>query len=125
MGLLANFMESIAAVKELLFAVAAGLYLLWVRLVALRKREEKIRLHQQRERLDELLDDTVRIERAQMDTKDPEKLESYLIDVTHTKLKALEELTHEDLRGDTKFSIFLMQCANLIRKIQGKLDQYR
>ena len=37
------------------------------------------------------------------------------------KLRAIEELTHEDLRADTSFSIFLQQCANLTRKIQSKI----
>ena len=39
------------------------------------------------------------------------------------KLEALEKLTHEDLRGNRMFLIFLTQCANLISKIQAKLNQ--
>jgi hypothetical protein len=43
--------------------------------------------------------------------------------VTRIKLKALEELTHEALRGDRIFLIFITQCANLINKIQAKITQ--
>jgi hypothetical protein len=56
-----------------------------------------------------------------MDAEDPQELENYLDEITRIKLRALEELTHEDLRSDRTFSIFLMQCANLIRKIQSKI----
>ena len=59
-----------------------------------------------------------------MDTTDPETLERFLDEITKIKLQALEELTHEDLRGDRTFSIFLMQCANLISKIQLKIVTY-
>jgi hypothetical protein len=120
-GLLANFMESIAAIKELLFALGAGLYLLWARWRRLREEELKAVVKVQKEHLDALLDQTVKIERAQMDTQDPVKLKHYLDEVTRIKLKALEELTSEELRGDQMFAIFLTQCANLIRKIQGKI----
>ncbi len=59
-------------------------------------------------------------ERAQMDTQDPDELDLYLDEVTRIKLTTLDELTHEELRGDQAFAIFLSQCANLIRKIQSK-----
>ena len=39
-------------------------------------------------------------------------------------LKALDELTHEDLLGDRLFLIFPTQCSNLIRKIQSKIVTY-
>ena len=66
---------------------------------------------------------TVRIERAQMESHDQTELEKFLDEVTRIKLEALDELTHEDLRGDRMFQIFLMQCANLISKIQAKMSQ--
>ena len=61
------------------------------------------------------------IERAQMQTDDPATLRHYLDEITEIKLRALEELTNESLRGDTTFAIFLQQCGNVIRKIQAKL----
>ncbi len=81
--------------------------------------EREIRV--QKELLDAFFEETLEIERMQMHEKDPELLKKYLEDVTRTKLHALEELTHEDLRDDRIFQIFLTECANLTRKIQSKL----
>lgn len=120
-GLLANFMESIAAIKELLFAFGAGLYLLWDRWRRLKEREAQAALQKAKEHLDNFLKETIRIERAQMNETGVAQLEGYLGEITRIKLQALDELTHEDLRGDRLFTIFLTQCANVIRKIQTKL----
>ena len=120
--LLASFMESLAAMKELLFALAAGLYLLWSSYRDSKRKEEERALQELKERLDRLLDETIRIERAQMNTESSTELKDYLDAVTTIKLKALEELSHEDLRGDRVFHIFLTQCANLIAKIQSKIE---
>ena len=57
-----------------------------------------------------------------METDDAGKLRRYLDGVTAIKLRAIEELTHEDLRAGTSFAIFLQQCAHLTRKIQSKID---
>ena len=118
---LAKFINSLAGIKELLFTFGAGLYLLWVWWRQHQENVAKAVIKAQKGRMDALLEETVRIERAQMTTQDPGQLKQFLDDVTNIKLKALEELTHEDLRGDRRFSIFLTQCGNLIRKIQGKL----
>ena len=56
-----------------------------------------------------------------MMSRDPVELKQFLDEVTLIKLRGLREMSDEHLRGDRMFSIFLMQCANLIRKIQGKL----
>lgn len=121
LGLLANLMESIAAIKELLFALGAGLYLIWDRRQRFKERERQADVSRQKEHLDSFLNRTVVIEREHMACSDPRRLQEYLDEVTRIKLQALEELTHEDLRGDRLFSIFLMQCANLIHKIQYKI----
>jgi hypothetical protein len=115
-------MESLAAGKELLFALAAGLYLLWDRYRRIKERERTGEIKVMKERLDAFLSDTVRIERAQMETHDTEKLTEYLDEITRIKLNAIDELTHEDLRGDRMFHIFLVQCANVINKIQAKIS---
>ncbi len=120
-GLMANVMETLAAGKELLFALGAGLYLVWHRLNRLRKKEQEEQLSRQKEHLDRLLEETLRIESAQMTTSDVDKLQTYLDDVTRIKLKALHEFTEEELRADRSFSVFLTQCANLISKIQLKI----
>lgn len=121
LGLLADFMDSLAGIKELLFALGAGLYLLWLRWKRVKEQEVQAHLARQMRRLNELIDETARIERAQMTSRDPAELKQFLDEVTLIKLQGLREMSHEDLRGDRMFSIFLMQCANLIRKIQGKL----
>jgi len=123
-GWLASVLESIAAAKELLFALGASLYLLWDRWRRLKEREEREAVRTQKEQLDTFLKETLRIEAEQMDTTDPERLEWFLDEITKIKLRALEQLTHEELRGDRTFSIFLMQCANLISKIQLKIVTY-
>jgi hypothetical protein len=123
-GHVATVVEALAGSYELLFAFCAGLYLLWqIR----SRRAEKRRLEEmkaQKERLDHFLQRTMDIEHAQMNVTDVSRLNEFLHEVTLTKSEALEELTHEDLRSDRTFSIFLMQCANLISKIQLKIITY-
>lgn len=122
LGLLADFMESLAALKELLFAFGAALYLGVVQWRRLEARERETEMRAEKERLDGFFVETMRLEARQMEEDDPAALRGYLDEVTRIKLRALEELTHEDLRGDVAFAIFLQQCANLIRKIQSKVE---
>ena len=119
-GEMVNVMESLVATKELLFAIGAGIYLLWVRWRRLKEKELQEIIHRQKEHLDDFLMETLRIEKEQMQTDDPEKLQGYLDSVTKIKLQALKELTEEDLRGNQEFSIFLDQCSYLIGRIQMK-----
>lgn len=119
---LANMLESLAATKELLFALAAGGYLLWNLRTWYREKQKNQIVHRLKERLDDFLNKTIEIERSQMQTEDIDQLKAYLDDVTEIKLKALDELTGEELRGNREFSIFLLQCSNLIRKIQAKIQ---
>ncbi|UCF34914.1 MAG: TAXI family TRAP transporter solute-binding subunit [Phycisphaerales bacterium] len=123
-GWLANVMESLAATKELLFAFGAALYLLWDRWRRLKERERQALVKAEKEHLDAFLEETLQIEAAQMDTTDVKELQALLDDVTRIKLRALQELTHEELRGDRTFAIFLMQCANLINKVQMKIGAH-
>ena len=122
-GELATLLESISTAKELFFALAAGLYLLWDRLKRRKEKEAELLYITQRESLDDYLDRTLAIEKEQMEISDIESLESCLDRVTLIKLEALGELTHQDLRSNQAFTIFLMQCANLISKIQRRIDQ--
>jgi hypothetical protein len=124
-GQMAAIMESLAATKELLFALAAGLYLLWERWRRLKEKELQAELRLEKDHLDELLARTVEIEARQIGVTDPAVLRQMLDDVTRIKLQALEELTHEELRGDRSFLIFLTQCASLISKIQAKISSHR
>lgn len=123
-GQIAQVMESIVAVKELSVALVAGVYLVWTRRKRLRERRMEEVVKRQKERLDTFLEQTLEIERAQMETVEVEELQGFLDQVTEIKLKALDRLTHEELRSDQSFSIFLLQCANLISKIQLKIMIY-
>lgn len=120
-GATAALVEAIAGTKELLFAFGAGIYLLW----SLRRRKKDQILEEQlqasRQELNRFVDETLEIEKAQMDVNDPAQLQKFLDDVTLIKLKALDELTDDTVRGDRMFSIFLLQCANLINKLQLKI----
>jgi len=120
--LLSNLLESLSAVKELMFAFCAGLYLMWDRWRRMKEREERQVVRVMKERLDQFLEESVRLERAQMETDDPQRLRDYLNQATRLKLRAIDELTHEDLRGDRMFSIFLLQCGDLAAKIQAKIS---
>lgn len=124
LDVLSDFLESLSAFKELLFALLAGGYLGWNRWRQVKRKKGEEELRVMKERLDAFLEETMRIEEAQMDSTDVEELQGYLDDITRIKLRALNELTHEDLRGDQAFAIFLAQCANLIRKIQSKILTY-
>jgi len=121
MGNISAIMESLAATKELLFALAAGIYLLWERWRRLKEKEEQAALRKEKDHLDELLAKTVQIEARQIGVMDDTILRRMLDDVTRIKLQALEELTNEELRGDRSFLIFLTQCSSLINKIQAKI----
>jgi hypothetical protein len=121
---LLGLIESLAATKELMVALGAGVYLLWT---LRRRRQEKLRnaeIRANRNRLDQFVDQTIAVESAQIGVTDPTRLTKYLDEVTQIKLKALDELTDAELRGDRAFSIFLMQCANLISKLQLKIITY-
>lgn len=122
LGILANFMETLAALKELLFALGAALYLGWRQYQRLKERERQAAMQRDKDHLDAFLEETVRIEKAQMESDDLAELRGYLKQVTHIKLRALKELTDEDLRGDVNFSIFLQQCTDVVIKIQAKLN---
>jgi hypothetical protein len=120
-GTIAAMMESIAATKELLFAVGAGLFFLWQWRQRRRRRKKERLLQEEKDRLDALLNETLAIEARHLEVSDPTLLQSMLDDVTRIKLRALRELTEEELLADQAFSIFHIQCANLINKIQLKI----
>lgn len=124
-GAMVSVMESLVATKELLFAIGAGIYLLWMRWRRLKEKELDMLVHRQKERLDRFLMETLRIEKEQTQTNDIERLQGYLDSVTRIKLQALQELTEEDLRGNQEFSIFLDQCSHLIGRIQIKMLSQR
>lgn len=120
-GEIVTVMESLIAMKELLFAIGAGVYLMWIRWLRLKEKEHRQVVDRQKEHLDRLLTETLRIEKTQLTTCDPNRLSGLLKEVTQIKLQALQELTDEELRGNQSFSILLDQCSSLISKIQLEL----
>ena len=120
-GILANFMESLAAMKELLFAVGAGVYLFVVYQRRRLEQQQQVQLGRDKQELDRFLNRTIAIERKQIAIRDPKLLRPLLNEVTRIKLEAMDELTQEDLRGDRMFLIFLTQCATLTEKLQNKI----
>lgn len=121
---LAASLESIAAGRELIVALAAGIFLAWDRWRRMRDHARQARIDEQKARLTAFLERTLDIEKQQMNVTDIEQLNKFLDDVTQIKLRALDELSHEELQDHRAFSIFLMQCANLISKIQLKIMHY-
>ena len=87
----------------------------------MKEKELQIIVSRQKEHLDLLLTETLRIEREQSETDDIQQLQTYVDSVTKIKLQALHELTEEDLRGNQEFSIFLDQCSTLINRMQLKI----
>ncbi|MBT7410295.1 MAG: TAXI family TRAP transporter solute-binding subunit [Methylococcales bacterium] len=120
--LVASFLESLSASKELIFALFACLYLIWKTRNQHNQKKQLIELSKQKEHLDSYLDRTIEIENEHINTEDPEQLKAALEEVTRIKLTALQEFTSEDLRADQAFQIFLMQCANLSMKIQSNIQ---
>ncbi len=120
-GEMVAVMESVIATKELLFAFGAGIYLLWMRWRRLKEKEQMADIDRQKEHLDRLLTETLSIEKADLQSCSKEQLLDYLGKVTNIKLRALQEFTEEELRGNRAFSILLDQCSGLISKIQLQL----
>lgn len=122
---LATWTDLLAGSKDLLVAFAAGVFLLYGLRVRMERRREDAKISEEKEVLDEYLEKTIQLEGEQWNCRDPEKLEKILAEVTAIKIEALHKLSHEDLRNDRAFSIFLMQCANVINKVQMKILAYR
>ncbi len=122
-GYMANVMESLAALKELAVAFVAGLYLLWDRWRRQHEKEIAARLSEDKEKLDTLLAQTVEIERQYSETNTLESLQGMLRRIMQIKIQALEELTHESLRGDRVFLIFMTQCSSLINSLEAKINR--
>ena len=117
----ANRMESCAAIKELFFAFLAVSYFIWLRFHELRKRQDRELVRQMKEKLDEFLQETIICDQKQDISESPEELQDIVAKITELKINALQELTHERLRSDQMFIIFLTQCHNVICKTQNKI----
>lgn len=123
---LGNVVQSLDAGKELLVALFAGIYLVAQRL---RRTREKVKVHEAAaaaNQLDVYLEHTLRIERELSGVADRERLLALAEQLRSAKLEALTRLTHESLRGDQRFLIFLTQCAAVGQQIEehiARLDR--
>lgn len=117
--------DGLAGLKELLVGGVALLILLWERLRAVRQQRQSSELVAQKEHLDTYVEKTMEIERALAGEEDPTALEQALVRISSLKLEALDKLTHEDLRGDRMFLIFLQQCADLSSRLEARLARER
>ena len=118
-------MQFLAAFKELLFALGAGVYLLWDQWRRRARRRHLRIIARYKERLNKYFEATIKIEREQMEETDANRLCGYLDEVTMVKLRALDAFTHEELRNDQQFVIFLQQCSTLSSKLEWKIGQAR
>lgn len=121
LGFMATVLEALAAVKELLLALAALVYIVLQRWRKAIQREQQAQFSLQKEHLDFLLQKTLEIETALFECDDATKLKRFLHEVTEVKVNALREFTDEELRGDNTFSIFQQQCDSLINRIQLRM----
>ncbi|MDB5390365.1 MAG: pknB 9 [Planctomycetaceae bacterium] len=131
-GYMANVMESLAALKDLFWATGGLIgmaYILWrknqrkQRRILLRERRVLRQKNSQlfKDQLDEFLKETIVIERELGQVHDVKALEEMLEKISEVKLRALNELTEETLRGNRMFLIFLQQCGHLSQAVRGKI----
>lgn len=120
-GVVANIMETLAAFKELAVTLALGIYILWNQRKDELKKLSEQQLVKDKEKLDKFLDETIRLENAVIKCSSRNELAQLGEEVTSLKLRALDELTNEALRGDNLFLIFMMQCSALLENIQKRM----
>jgi len=114
-----DFLQSLSALKELGVALAALLWLGWQRYQVNQERLRQAELSHQKERLDQLIEESIRMERELMDhLRDQQTLDRLFREITDLKLRALSEMTHEELRTDRGFTVLMTQCRDLVEKIQ-------
>jgi len=125
LGVFSAFAESIAAIKEIIFAFIAAGYFSWLGLKRIKARKEQALFSELKEQLDVYLDETVRLERLYLQQNSISQLQQTLQKLVDNKLNALEQLTNEKLRGDNLFAIFIAQSSNLILRIEQKIENLK
>lgn len=119
LGIAANMLESLSALKELCVALAALLWLAWQRYRSAAEAAKQTELKQHKERLDVFVDETIKLEEELLQNREnPDVLRRLFEEVTRLKLRALSEMTHEELRTDRGFTVLMTQCRDLVEKIQ-------
>ena len=121
LGVVANIMESLNGFKEMIVALVLIVYFGRFYWRVFKNRETARALQVQQKQLDAFMSQVVAIERdVNNGDDDPLALAAQLSRATQIKFAALDSLTHEELRSDQRFLIFLMQCAQLIEHIRGR-----
>ena len=119
LGTVAAFLSSLTSLKELMVASIA---LIWLGMERYRRAQEKHQqaaLSEQRGRLGAFINQTIELEEKLIaNMHDSAFLQELFVKVSQLKVQALRELTHEALRSDLGFAIFLSQCRDLVDQIQ-------
>lgn len=119
LGTVAAFLSSLTSLKELMVASVA---LIWLGMERYRRAQEKHQqaaLSLQKDRLGAFINQTIQLEEQLVEhMSDPVFLEDLFVKVSQLKVQALRELSHEALRSDLGFAIFLSQCRDLVDQIQ-------
>ncbi len=118
---ISTMLEPLSAAKELILALVLGAFFLRNRLQLARKRHQEKAFHAQKERLDEFIQEIVKMQRIGMETRRPDELRQLQGRLTELQEGALTELTDEKLRGDQMFLLFLTLCADVGRKLENRL----
>lgn len=119
LGTVAAFLSTLTSLKELMVASVA---LIWLGMERYRRAQEKHQqaaLREQKERLGAFINQTIQLEEQLVANRDDAIfLQDLFIKVSQLKVQALRELSHEALRSDLGFAIFLSQCRDLVDQIQ-------
>jgi TRAP transporter TAXI family solute receptor len=120
----AAFLSSLSALKELM---VASLALFWLAMERYRRSQERVHqaeIREQKQRLGAFINQTIEFESELLaHLREADVLEQLLVRVTQLKVQALQELTHEALRSDQGFAIFLAQCRELVDRIHYNRDR--
>lgn len=120
----AAFLSSLSALKELLLAALALFWLAVERNQKAQERAHKREIGVQKARLGAFINQAIQFERELLlHVREADYLEQLLVRVAQLKVQALEELTHEALRSDQGFAIFLAQCRELVERIHYNRDR--
>ncbi len=117
---ISDMLEPLSAAKELILALVLGAFFLRNRLNETRRRHQKKAFVEQKERLDESIQEIIQMQRTGMETGDREVLHELQRRLAEVQEKALTELTDEKLRGDQMFLLFLTLCSDVGRKLENR-----
>lgn len=118
---ISTMLEPLSAAKELILALVLGAFFIRNRLQQARIRHQEKAFHVQKERLDEFIQEIVKMQRIGMETRHLDELRQLHGRLSELQENALMELTDEKLRGDQMFLLFLTLCADVSRKLENRL----